>query len=59
MYTGPIIFFSADGLFTNIRIPQVRASLSRQLPCAQLLVLGSIPLHSLCTTNLPREFTRH
>jgi transposase len=48
-------FCSTDGLPPNVRVPQVRSAVSRQLQGAKLFMSGSVPLHGICSTDLSRK----
>ncbi len=52
-------FLPVDGFSTLIRIPPLCRALRRQLQDRELLLLGPISAHGLCTTDLPRESDRH
>ena len=48
-----------DGLPAQARVRQVRSSLSRQLPGAQVHLSGSIPVYGFRPTHLPGELAQH
>src|ERR1700739_2636736 len=55
----------ADRLCTTARIrasqgiPEVRHSIQRRLSLARILLLGSVSVHGVRSTDLPRESTRY
>src|SRR5271157_575500 len=51
--------FSVNGLYTPIRIPSMRRTIQRQLQGYKLLMLESVSLHGICSTDLPGKPERH
>jgi hypothetical protein len=47
------------GFYAQIRIQQVRSTVSGQLPDPKILLLRSVPLYGLCPTHLPRKPSRY
>src|SRR3990167_8166523 len=45
-------FCSVDGFYSILRVSAMRRALSWQLQGKNLLLLGSVPVHVLCTTDL-------
>ncbi len=46
-------FCSANGFFTNLRVSQMCRPLPWQIQGTKFFMLESIPLHGLCSTDLP------
>ena len=59
MNTGRIIFSQLMDFLPRTQIPPMRSSLRRRTTCADLLLLGSVPLHGLRAIDLSREPARH
>jgi len=56
---GTIAVRATDGSSFESRVSQMCATLQRQLPGAEFLVLGSVSVHGVCAVDLPRESARH
>jgi hypothetical protein len=52
-------FLAADGFSLPLRVSSVRAAVQRQLQNQELLLLGSVSVHGLCSADLSRESARH
>ena len=52
-------FFADPGFPTQIRVQQMRSTVSGQLPDPKILLLRPIPLYGLCPTHLQRKPSRY
>jgi len=59
MHKGRLVFFSGYGLHVDIRIPQMRGAISRQLQGAKFLMSRPISVNGFCTAYLSRKSPRY
>src|SRR6266516_1796254 len=54
-----IDLFTTNGVSARNRVSRMRRTLPRRLQAAELLLLGPIPVHGLCPTNVSRKSARY